>query len=65
MRLRTYEPSLFVGSIEVEDSEPVWNTHIEIYGSNITFKTDTGASIVSYWNGGPSGWDFPVSTEHQ
>ena len=22
-------------------------------------------SLVSYWNGGPSGWDFPVSTVHQ
>ena len=22
-------------------------------------------SLVSYWNGGPSGWDFPVFTEHQ
>ena len=27
------------------------------------FQWET-ASLVSYWNGGPSGWDFPVSTEH-
>ena len=23
------------------------------------------ASLVSHWNGGPSGWDFSVPTEHQ
>ena len=38
-----YDPSFFMGSIEVEDSEPVWNTNIEICGSVVTFKIDTGA----------------------
>lgn len=38
-----YDSSFFMGSIEVEDSEPVWNTNIEICGSEVTFKIDTGA----------------------
>ena len=24
----------------------------------------SSASLISHWNGGPSGWDFPVPTEH-
>ena len=39
----SYDPSFFMGSIEVEDSEPVWNTNTEICGSVVTFKIDTGA----------------------
>ena len=26
---------------------------------------ENSASLGSYWNNGPSGWDFPVLTEHQ
>ena len=62
MNLLSY--SFFLGFIEVEDSEPVWNIHIEICGSNTTFKIDIGAKPF-YWNGGLSGWDFHVTTEHQ
>ena len=49
MRLRTYDLTFFLGSIEVDDSVPVWNTDIEIYGSNITFKIDTGANKNQKW----------------
>ena len=30
-----------------------------------TVPEGNSASLVSYWNGGPSDWDFPVSTEHR
>ena len=29
------------------------------------FQWETRQSLVSHWNGGPSGWDFPVPSEHQ
>ena len=30
-----------------------------------TVPVENSASLVSCWNGGPSDWDFPISTEHQ
>ena len=30
-----------------------------------TIPVGNSESLVSHWNGGPSGWDFPVPTEHQ
>ena len=33
--------------------------------SGAPFQWETRRSLVSHWNGGPSGWDFPVPTRHQ
>ena len=30
-----------------------------------TIPVGNSVRLISHWNDGPSGWDFPVPTEHQ
>ena len=43
----------------------MWEKDWKILTLGSTVPVENEACRVSYWNGEPSGWDFPVSTEHQ
>ena len=43
----------------------MFSVHWKIPTRESTVPVGNSASLVSHWNSGHSGWDFPVPTEHQ
>ena len=50
---------------EKKNRSLVFSVNRKIPTLRSTVLVGNSTSLVSHWNGGPSGWDFPVPTEHQ